>query len=134
MTNTTDYEPTMLLLRDEFPSVTISFEKGAICAKMLGFWTAIASKTLAGEWEVNEDIKALVHNYVIFKQAEAGFLSRDPSSRGAYLLINDSDSKFICETQDSALENMRSSRSFVGRIGLEGSTEDILILDAGFAT
>lgn len=126
---TSDYEPVVQSLRDEFPTVTINFINEAICVRMLGFWAAIARK-MSGEWEVNEDVRALVRNYVIFKKSEEELLRRDPLSRGAYLLINDSDSKFFCETQDSAIRNRKSKHSFVGRIGFEGSTEEILLLDA----
>jgi hypothetical protein len=40
-------------LKDEFSSLTIEYKNGAICVRMLGFWSGIASKS-AGDWIVNE--------------------------------------------------------------------------------
>lgn len=80
--------------------MTIEFTNNAICVRMPGFWAGIASKS--DGWTVNEKIKSILPNYVIFKAVESELLARDPSTRGAYLLINGPHSRYLHETHDSA--------------------------------
>ena len=59
-----------------------------------------------------------VDNYVIFKETEASLLEKGETWRGAYLVVNNADDKYLHETEDSALRGKEGKYSFVGRIGL----------------
>ncbi len=119
-------EQVLATLREEFPTLTIEFTNNAICVRMPGFWAGIASKSEG--WKVNERVKSILPNYVIFKALEHDLLVRDPSTRGAYLLINGPCSRFLHETHDSAWRGRDTELSFVGRIGIEDSSNEVLAL------
>jgi hypothetical protein len=117
-------------LKSSFPDLHIKFTNDAICVRMPGFWAGIASKSESDGWTVNEQIKSILPNYVIFKEVEKSLLAQDPGTRGAYLLIDNSESRFLHETHDSAWRARESDFSFVGRIGMEDSSEEILALSS----
>lgn len=94
-------------LKKQFPNLQIEFINGTICVEMQGFWCGIAEKTNSG-WEVNEDLKAVIPNYVIFKELEGDLLSKDSTLHGAYLLVNSETSRFIYETHDAAWRDKKS--------------------------
>ena len=114
-------------LKNEFPNVDIQFVNETICANLEGFWYGIVSKG-DGDWKVNEDAKAIVANYSLFKETEASLIERNPSCLGEYLVINGPDSKFWAKTEDSALRSKEGPHSFVGRIGAGEFKEEILVL------
>ncbi|RYG94745.1 hypothetical protein EON65_57010 [archaeon] len=114
-------------LRKEFPSLTIEFKNSAICVRMLGFWAGIAGKSVDNNWVVNEEVKSVVRNYVVFKKLESELLQQNPSCRGAYLLVNSPTSRFVYETHDSASRD-KEPHGFLGRIGIEDSSEEVLAL------
>ena len=96
---------------------------------MLGFWSGIADKR-SGDWVVNEELKSVVRNYVVFKQLESQLIERDPFKyRGAYLLVNSPTTRLVYETFDPAWRN-KSPHGFLGRIGIEDSSEEVLALGA----
>ena len=130
MTTTSDFEHMMQSLKNEFQTVTFDFIKQAICVNILGFWEVIAVRNASCEWTMDENIRTLVRNYVIFQKLEAEILETDPSTRGGYLLVNSNDSRFFCETMDSAYRKMSGPYSFIGRIGVDNDSEEILALSA----
>jgi hypothetical protein len=115
-------------LRREFPSLKVDFVNDAICVYVSHFWSSIASRDLNGEWKINENVKSTINNYVIFRKLEIVLLDRDPSYRGAYLVVNDGDSKSVHETYDSACRAISSDHAFIGRIGRDASSETVLAL------
>jgi hypothetical protein len=66
----------------------------------------------------------------MFKSLKASLLEKDPSNSGAYLLINDKNSRSLHETHDSAWRGRQNGYTFVGRIEMDNSSQDILILSA----
>jgi hypothetical protein len=116
----------LLSLKDEFPSLTIEYKNDAICVRMLGFWSGIASKS-TGDWVVNEEVKSILPKFVVFKELESRLISENPSCRGAYLLINSPSERFVYETHDAAWRD-KDPHGFMGRIGIEDSSEEVLAL------
>lgn len=114
--------------KDEFPSLTIEYKNGAICVRMLGFWSGIASKS-TGDWVVNEEVKSILRNFVVFKQLESRLISENPSCRGAYLLVNNPSKRFVYATHDAAWLD-KNHDGFIGQIGIEDSSEEVLALGA----
>eukprot|EP01036_Dinobryon_divergens_P023608 gene23609-31973_t len=96
---------------------------------MEGFNYGVVSKENEN-WVVNPDAKAVVSNYVIFKEREASLIRKDPSCRGKYLVVNGKDSIFLHETEDSAFRGTESPYSFVARIGAGEFKEEVLALSA----
>lgn len=119
-------EQVLATLKEEFPTLTIEFTNNAICVRILGTWVGIASKS--DGWTLDERLKSLLPNYVIFKKVEGELIARDPSTRGAYLVINGPNSRFLHETFDSAWRDRESDLSVVGRIGIEDCSNDVLTL------
>eukprot|EP00981_Chlorochromonas_danica_P014598 scaffold8384_cov161-Ochromonas_danica.AAC.5 len=119
-------EQLLATLNREFPTLTIEFKNDAISVHMPGFWAGIASKS--DGWAVNEKLKSILPNYVVFKAVELDLLTRDPSTRGAYLVINGPSSRFLHETHDSAWRARETDLSFVCRIGIEDSSDEVLVL------
>jgi hypothetical protein len=115
-------------LKEQYPSLTIAFTNGAICVWMPGVWTAVAYKE-NGAWVINDHVRKNLPNYVIFKELEASLLA-DASNRGAYILVNDETSKFLHETHDSAWHGRTNEHAFIGRIGTDDSSGEILALGA----
>lgn len=112
-------------LKDEFSSLTIEYKNGAICVSILKFWAELAGKS-TGDWVVNEEVKSILPNFVVFKQLEAELIAKDPSCRGAYLLVNSPTERFLCETHDSAWR-AKAPHGFVGKVGIEDSSEEVLL-------
>ena len=71
-------------------------------------------------------VNGAIHNYVTFKRCEQDILIKDASYRGAYLLVNGPESIYICETQDSAFQSRENIHAFIGCIGIEDSSQEIL--------
>jgi hypothetical protein len=64
----------------------------------------------------------------VFKHLESQLIREDPLKyRGAYLLVNSPTSRLVYETHDPAWRN-KSPHGFLGRIGLEDSSEEVLVL------
>lgn len=59
-------------------------------------------------------------------ELEAELIAKDPSCRGAYLLVNSPTERFLCETHDSAWR-AKAPHGFVGKIGIEDSSEEVLL-------
>ena len=119
-------EQVIAKLKGEFPTLAFQFMNNAICVRMPGCWVEIASKS--DGWTVNEKVQSLLPNYVIFKHVESELIAQDPDTRGAYLEINGPCSRFLHETFDSAWRSKYSDLSFVGRIGTEDSSDEVLAL------
>ena len=96
---------------------------------LFGNWLVIAARNDDNEWVINEDVYETVRNYDIFKKVEAELMKKHPSYRGAYLLVNSGNSKYIYETFDGASRDHQKN-GFIGRIGMEGINLEILMLDA----
>lgn len=109
-------------------SLTIEYKNGAICVRMLRFWSGIASKS-TGDWVVNEKVKSILPNFVVFKQLESRLISENPSCLGAYLLVNNPSERFMFETYDAAWRH-KNHDGFMGKIGIEDSSEEVLALGA----
>lgn len=112
-------------LKDEFSSLTIEYKNGAICVSTLKFWAELAGKS-TGDWVVNEEVKSILPNFVVFKQLEEELIAKDPFCRGAYLLVNSPTERFLYETHDSAWR-AKAPRGFVGKVGIEDSSEEVLL-------
>ena len=115
-------------LKEQYPSLTIAFDNNAICVRLPGFWTAVAYKE-NGTWVINDHTNKSLPNYVIFKELEASLLA-DASNRGAYILVNDETSMSLHETHDSAWRGRTNDYAFIGRIGTDDSSGEILALGA----
>jgi len=115
-------------LRNEFPTLTIEYKSSAISVYLLGYWTGIASQNDSGDWVINEDVRSILPNYVLFKSLESE-LKKDPSRRGAYLLVNSPNERFVYETFDPASRD-KANHGFLGRIGQEESSDEVLVLSA----
>lgn len=113
-------------LMNDFPTLTIEYKNGTICVRMLGFWSGIASKS-TGEWVVNEEVKAILPNFSLFKKLEPELIAKKPSYRGAYLLVNSPTERFVYETFDSAHRD-KNPQGFLGQIGFDDLNREILIL------
>jgi hypothetical protein len=122
----TEGQQVLATLKGEFPTLQIEYANNAIRVRIPGSWAGIASKS--DGWQVNERIKPILPKYVIFKALENDLLERDPSTRGAYLLIDGPTSRSLHETHDSAWRARRDDHSFVGRIGAEDSSDEVLAL------
>jgi len=129
MTNLDDQGDKILRsLKEKYPSLTIAFVNSAISVRLPGFWTAVAYKE-NGAWVINDHSNKMLPNYVIFKELEASLLA-DASNRGAYILVNDETSRFLHETHDSAWRGRTNDYAFIGRIGMDDSSGEILALRA----
>lgn len=65
----------------------------------------------------------------MFKQLESRLISENLSCRGAYLLVNSPSERFVYETHDAAFRD-KNHDGFLGKIGIEDSSEEVLTLDA----
>jgi hypothetical protein len=65
----------------------------------------------------------------VFKQLGSQLIAENPSCRGAYLLVNNPNERFVYETHDSAWRD-KDPHGFIGRIGIEDSSEEVLALGA----
>jgi len=128
-TNNSGLESTIKNLRTDFPNLRFELRNDAICVDVQGYWPVIASQMSDGIWVINEDVKAALPNYVVFKKLEDELMVKDASfNRGAYLVINSPTSRIFTETFDSAWGLKSSPHAFIGRIGFEKSNEDVLML------
>ena len=74
-------------LTNDFSTLTIEYKYGTICVRMLGFWSDIASKS-TGEWVVNEEVKAILPNFSLFKKLESELIGKNlPTVELTCLLI-----------------------------------------------
>ena len=117
-------------LKEEFPSVTFLFENGAIIVRMLRDRYKIAHIGLNNNWVVEEDVRSFISNYIMFKQLESELIEKNSSYRGNYLLVNGPTERFVYETYDPASRDLAPD-GFLGCIGIEDSSNDILLVDAG---
>jgi hypothetical protein len=115
-------------LKDQFPTLSIACINGAVCVRMDGVWGIVANQE-NGTWVTNDRTLKVLPNYVIYKELEASLLA-DPANSGAYILVNDADSRFLHETHDSAWRGRMNEHAYVGRIGIDGSSCEVLILGA----
>jgi len=92
-----------------------------------GFWSGIAVKE-GSTWEINEDVRLIARNYNSFKAREQTLLV-DPTTVGAYLVVNSDSSMFLYETEDAALRGKRDAHAFVGSIGRTKHKQETLALD-----
>jgi hypothetical protein len=122
----TEGQQVLATLKGEFPTLRIEYANNSIRVRIPGSWAGIASKS--DGWQVNERIKPILPNYVIFKALENDLLERDPSTRGAYLLVDGPTSRSLHGTHDSAWRARRDDHSFVGRIGAVDSSDEVLAL------
>jgi hydrogenase maturation factor len=111
-------------LRNEFPILIIAYQDGAICVRVYGKWSRVVSKE-CGVWVEDEYIRAILPNYVVFKEVEASLLA-DAANRGAYVLVNDPESRFLHETFDSASRAQTNEYAFIGEVGADETTEERL--------
>jgi hydrogenase maturation factor len=109
-------------LRDEFPTQILAYQGSAICVRVCGRWSRVVSKE-SGVWVEDEYIRAILPNYVIFKEVEASLLT-DAANRGAYVLVNDPESRFLHETFDSASRAQTNEYAFIGKVGADETTEE----------
>jgi hypothetical protein len=121
------FEPLLQELKNEFPNLEIKFVNNSICVNIQGFWYSVASHENE-DWKVNQDAKAIVSNFAVYKATEASLIESNPSCRGDYLVVNGADSKFLHKTEDSALRGKDGPHSFVGRIGAGEFKEEVLAL------
>ena len=71
-----------------------------IQVRILRDWIAIAKKILDNNWVIDEDIRLVVRNYVIFKELESDMIENNSSYRGNYLLVNSLTERFHYESYD----------------------------------
>lgn len=112
---------------EKYPSLTFSFVNNAICVRMRGFWAGVSCK-VHNDWVDNAHVVNVLPNYAIYKSLEASLLG-DASNRGAYILVNDSSSKSLHETHDSAWRHRTNDYAFIGRIGMDDTSGAVLALD-----
>jgi hydrogenase maturation factor len=109
-------------LWNEFPTLILAYQDSAISVRVCDKWSRLVSKE-SGVWVEDEYIRAILPNYVVFKEVEA-FLLADAANRGAYVLVNDPESRFLHETFDSASRAQTNEYAFIGEVGADGTTEE----------
>ena len=116
-------------LKNQFPTLQIKYVNDCICVKMQqGYWHNLTTNDSSNKLVINEEAVKRTENYVIFKQIESNLIEKDPTFyRGAYLVIDNEESRFVHFTKDSAFKSRKHINSY-GKIGLGDCKEEILVL------
>ena len=136
------YMTTLQELKSTYPTLIFQvINDNAISINIQGYWFDILVKDNCedqsdnhhndehNDVRVDRNAMKFVDNYVIFKDTEASLLEKDETWRGAYLVVNNADDKYLHETEGSALRGKEGKHSFVGRIGYNEKTAEVLALD-----
>jgi hypothetical protein len=131
------YMTTLQELKSTYPTLIFQvINDNAISINIQGYWFDILVKDNCedqydnqhNDVRVDRNAMKFVDNYVIFKDTEALLLEKDETWRGAYLVVNNADDKYLHETEGSALRGKEGKHSFVGRIGYNEKTAEVLAL------